>query len=101
RLPNLLNDYLAVDEGEVRGARHRSVVVLPFSGVEGEGCELPIPHLDSRSFHPAFEVPDIICRNLVPEAPASAVDHYDDLVFMDDPEVLSKTGSKCRAGSTT
>src|SRR5207249_2868540 len=65
---------------------------LPLFGREWRASKLPVLDRYSVPLHSLVEDAKVVRTDLVPEAPAAAVDHDDHLILVDEPELLAQLG---------
>src|ERR1041384_8748654 len=80
-LPDTVCHELPVREGKVCPRRHRTEIPPSLAGGNRHACKLAVDDADAVLFHTMLHQIEIVCANLVAEAPRSAVDQHDHLPF--------------------
>ena len=85
-LAHAMRDHLPVGERAVGGSGHGAEVRLAVLRPKRRAGELPVPDGNAVARHHLIEAPDIVGRDLMAEAPRSAMEHHTHLPRRADPE---------------
>src|SRR5439155_24549602 len=81
RTPQAVGEHVTVGTSVVRRGGHRSHVMASLRRLYRDARQLPVGHPDPVRGHRTVHRPNLVCADLMADAPRTAVDHDDELPF--------------------